>query len=68
MAQSGKLTEALTDLNKSISINDNQAESFIARGKLRIQMHDIQGACKDLSKVASWGFDEFEPWIQKNCK
>lgn len=66
--QSGNLNEALTDLNKSININDNQAETFIARGKLRIQMEDIQGACNDLSKVSSWGFDEFEPWINENCK
>ena len=65
--KSGELNDALADLNRSIAIDDNQAESFITRGKLKIEMGDHVGACSDLSKVVSWGFDEFEPWIEENC-
>jgi tetratricopeptide (TPR) repeat protein len=63
----GHLQLALKDLNKSFTINANEATTLIARGKLKIQLGDLQGACSDLTQVASWGFDEFEPWINENC-
>lgn len=67
-ATSGQIRLALADLNKSYAINDNEATTLIARGKLKIEIGDIEGACSDLSTVTSWGIDEFKPWIDKNCK
>jgi tetratricopeptide (TPR) repeat protein len=64
----GQMSLALADLNKSFAINDNEATTLIARGKLKIEIGDLDGACSDFSKVADWGFDEFDSWIRKNCK
>jgi tetratricopeptide (TPR) repeat protein len=64
----GQITLALADLNKSFAINDNEATTLIARGKLKIEIGDLDGACSDLSTVADWGFNEFELWIKNNCK
>ncbi len=64
----GQIQLALADLDKSYLINDNEATTLIARGKLRIEIGDIEGACVDLSKVVDWGFDEFEPWLSNNCR
>lgn len=64
----GQIPLALADLNRSFAINSNEATTLIARGKLRIEIGDLDGACSDFSKVADWGFDELEPWISKNCK
>lgn len=68
LVKSGKLQDALMDLDKSIQLNNNEAATFICRGKLRIEMGDIEGACRDLSKVSGWGIDDFDTWLNKNCK
>jgi tetratricopeptide (TPR) repeat protein len=64
----GQIPLALADLNKSFSINDNEATTLMTRGKLKIEMGDLDGACSDLTKVASWGIDDFDDWINQNCK
>ena len=66
--KSGNLTAALADLNKSVEIDDNQSTTFIARGVIKLQLTDTVGACEDFTRVANWGFDEFDSWIKENCK
>lgn len=64
----GKLNAALADLDKSIQINDNEASTFIQRGQLWIQMGNIPRACSDFSKVRDWGIDDFDTWLNANCR
>jgi tetratricopeptide (TPR) repeat protein len=66
--KSGNFQDALMDLDKSIKLNDNEASTFISRGKLRIEMGDTEGACDDISKVSNWGIDDFDSWLNENCK
>jgi len=42
--------EALVDLNKSIELNNNNANSFYMRGKLKQILKDTKGAIKDYTK------------------
>ena len=58
----------MLDLDKSISINDNEANTYVIRGELRAETGDISGACKDFRKLAGWGFDEYNQWLSENCK
>ena len=44
----GQIPLALADLDKSFVINDNEALTLIARGKLKIEIGDLAGACSDL--------------------
>jgi tetratricopeptide (TPR) repeat protein len=64
----GQIPLALADLDKSFYINDNEASTLMARGKLKIETGDLEGACSDLGKVAAWGIDDFNDWISQNCK
>ena len=59
---------ALADLDKSFVINDNEATTLKARGKLRFEIGDLEGACADFSIVAKWGFDEYDSWVKRYCK
>ncbi len=64
----GQRALALNDLNTSFKVNDNESATLFARGKLRIELGDIEGACSDYSKLVEWGFDEFNSWISNHCK
>ncbi|MEL6560955.1 MAG: hypothetical protein AAFQ94_22360 [Bacteroidota bacterium] len=65
--KSGNTYDALDDLSTSISINDNEANTYVARGELRADVGDIAGACVDFKKLSGWGFDEYDLWIKDNC-
>ena len=64
----GKPKLAIADLTMAINIDDNQAGPYETRGRLLWEIGDIEGACKDFSKIISWGFEEYKDWVKQNCR
>ena len=60
---------AISDYNKSISINSKEGQSFFLRGLLKEKINDRKGACSDLRKAVVLGYKNIDnkKWINKNC-
>ncbi|MEO1051841.1 MAG: tetratricopeptide repeat protein [Bacteroidota bacterium] len=64
----GNLDDALDDYNSALSINDNLAEAYMARGSLKIFKKQKRSACQDFSSARRLGLEEAEDVIKKYCK
>ncbi len=51
-----KHTEALTDCNKAIQLNDNYAKAYLRRGEARMELGDYEDATRDFNRA-----DQLDP-------
>lgn len=51
LAKTGELTEAISDLDKAIHINEDYAKAYLKRGDLRMQREEFEDAVRDYERV-----------------
>ena len=52
LAEEGRYSEALSEVNRFISSNPNFAQAYVLRGHIRIQAEDRQGAYEDYQQAS----------------
>ena len=60
---------AISDFNKALEIDPNDADLYVNRSVAKGHIGDIKGACEDAKKAVSMGDigSDNKSWIKKNC-
>ena len=58
---------AIADYDKAIEINPQLASAFLNRGVARELVNDLDGACRDWSKVVDLGNERPAEWVKNQC-
>lgn len=64
----GKYNEALTLIDKALTIDPNNGEAHRLKGVAYIQLKDKKKACESLSRAKELGDTVVDKLIQENCK
>jgi tetratricopeptide (TPR) repeat protein len=64
----GELEKSLEKYDKCISINPNYAPAYENRGTVKLRLNDKEGACADLKKALSLGFEQVASVIAEICQ
>lgn len=64
----GDLDKALTNYDKSISINPNYPPAYENRATVKLKLNDKKGACTDLKKALSLGVQQVASVIEEICQ
>jgi tetratricopeptide (TPR) repeat protein len=59
---------AIEDLNKAISLNDQNASFYFMRALIKRMKSDLKGCCSDLKKASSLGLEKAKDSLSLYCK
>jgi tetratricopeptide (TPR) repeat protein len=69
LTKAGNYADALADLNRTILLFPKAADSYLLRGKLKLEhLADKAGACNDFRKAKELGSDSAPQLIKENCQ
>jgi len=61
------LGAAITDLNKALEIDKENASAFFVRGVVNLKLKNKQDGCADLQQAVSMDYEPAKPYYEKYC-